>query len=426
MNKRYHVAILVVVALAIFAFSVSFAADVELTVTICCGQQDRLDWIAAVAEEYMALNPGVRVSTINADADQVTTMVAGGAGPDLIWTGQEWGSQMPYFTPLTRFLELNPEFAQDLVPGMTQGFTYLGETYAIPFSASTRAVAYNQELLASAGIAPPDASWTWDDALAIARAVTADANGDGLPETWGIALNWQPWSFLTYGGSIYRDSGRTANILQDVKVHAMQIFQDVWSGKILVMPSGYVGEPASHFDLFAGGRLAMWDIGIFDLPRLRAEAGFAWDVTEFPQLAYGGQLYRGGSWSGEGYALYSGSKHPEEALEFAKFMLSREKLTEIARLGTIMPASIPVLEEVYLTSNPPPANMVAFINPIEYAGAHWAHPAFGRVMQYMFHPVFNTDPPHDGSEPMINIMERAQAGLQRALDEFFETYSAGR
>jgi len=421
MNRRTPCSLVLIamVTLGLIAGSSGLAAEIELTVTICCGQQDRLDWIASVAEEYMALNPRVKVNTINASLEQVTTMIAGGAGPDLIWTGQSWGSQIPYFAPLTHFLETNPQFARDLVPGMTQGFTFAGETYAIPFSASTRAVAFNEDLLASAGIAPPDASWTWDDALAIARSVTHDANGDGLPETWGIALNWQPWSFLSYGGSIYKNNDRDANLMDDVKLHAMQIFQDVWSGNILVMPSGYVGEPTPHPDLFIGGRLAMWDIGIFDLPRLRSEVSFAWDVTEFPQLAYGGELYRGGAWTGEGYALYKGSKHPDEALEFAKFMLSAQKLTALARTGSILPASIPVLEEVYLTSPPPPANLRAFINPIDYAGAPWAHPAFGLVMQYMFHPVFNTDPPHNGSEPMITIMERAQAALQRALDEFY-------
>lgn len=369
----------------------------------------------------MRTNPGVEVTTINASLDEVTTMVAGGSGPDLIWVGQSWGSQIPYLSSLNQFLDRNPDLKDSLVPGMTEGFTFEGETYAIPFSASTGAVAYNADLLAAAGLTPPDASWTWDDALPMARKITKDENGDGLPETWGMSIDWQPWGFLSYGEGIYTNNGRDANLDNDIALEAMQIFQDLWSGNTLVMPSGYVGESTPPEEVFAAGRLGFWEIGIFSLPQLRSTSSFAWDVVEFPQLEFQNRLYKGDSWSGEGYALLNTSAHPEEALAFAKFMMSEDQIVPLAQKGSIMPASLSVLRDVYLAAEPPPANMEAFINALDTAGAPWAHPAFGRVMEYMFHPIFNTDPPHDGSEPMANILARAQEALQRALDEFYAT-----
>lgn len=74
-----------------------------------------------------------------------------------------------------------------------------------------------------------------------------------------------------------------------------------------------------------------------------------------------------------------------------------------------------------LGSKQPPANMRAFVNAVDYELAAWAHPAFGKVMDYMFHPIWNKDAPHNGSRPIETILEESQNALQRALDEFYGT-----
>lgn len=418
MEQRFLTAMVLVSFLALAVGPASGA--VEISVTICCGQDDRWEWLQSVADAYMVLNPGVTVTPLfNVSLDQVNTMVAGGVGPDLIWVGQSWGSQISYLTPLNDFLVRNPSFTQNLVPGMTDGFTYNGRTYAIPFSASTRAFAYNADLFAAHGLASPTSNWTWDEALDMARRLTRSRDGSELPDQWGMALWWQPWAFLNYGGSMYSGDGRTANVDQSVVSRALGIFQDVWSGRTLVMPSGYVGESTAHGTLFSQGRIGFWDIGVYDLAAIRSSADFNWDVVSFPMLEHSGHLYSGGHWSGEGYGLYSGSQYSDEALRFALFMLSAERLVPLVQAGAILPASIPVLQDIFFQTGPPPANLEAMIAAIEDGGAPWAHPAFGMVMDYVFHPIMNQDPIHDGSQPIEYIVAEMQARWQRALDEFY-------
>lgn len=61
-------------------------AKVQISVTICCEQVDRAEWLQAVADAYMKENPNVEVHpVINVGLDKLTTMIAGGVGPDLIW-----------------------------------------------------------------------------------------------------------------------------------------------------------------------------------------------------------------------------------------------------------------------------------------------------------------------------------------------------
>lgn len=413
---------LVFLLLLVMAMAPSIAsAMVKITVTICCEQVDRAEWLQSVAQAYMKANPQVEVTPlVNVTLDKLTTMIAGGAGPDLIWVGQAWGSQMSYLTPLSGLLAKAPAFAQDLVPAMLKGFSYNGVTYAIPFSAATRTYAYNADLLQQMGMQAPAKSWTWDDALRMAKKATQDTNGDGRPEVWGLALNWQPWGFFGYGGSIYRDNGRNAHMNQEVILKATGIFQDVWSGKAGVMPSGYAGISDGPDKLFFQGRLALWDVGVFDVPLLRQQARFAWDVQEPPLLEFDGKLHKGGAWTGEGYGLFNGSKHPEEAFRFAQFMLSKEWLSRLTEQGAIMPASFAALSASFLNSRQPPANMRAFLNAVDYELGAWAHPAFGKVMDRMFHPIWNQDPPHSGSKPMQSILVESQAALQSALDEFYQ------
>jgi multiple sugar transport system substrate-binding protein len=289
--------VLIALVTTVVLFSSVGHTKTTISVTICCGQLDRHEWLTSTAEAFMQQNPSVEVQPLlNMGLGKITTMVAGGVAPDLIWVGTAWGSQLGYLAPLTEFFAKNAAYVRDLVPGMVRGFSFANVNRAIPFSASSRVTAFNPELLQRAGLSVPTRDWTWSDALALAKKVTEDKNGDGIPDVWGMAVYWQPWGFFGYGGSIYKDNGRNANIYQEAVVKAASIWMDLHSGKAGIMPTPYAGITDRHSALFADGRLAFWDIGIFDIPALRQTANFDWDVQEHPVLEHGGQLLRGGHW----------------------------------------------------------------------------------------------------------------------------------
>jgi ABC-type glycerol-3-phosphate transport system substrate-binding protein len=423
MTRRAPAGVWVLALVAIVVtLSATAAAKVKIAVTICCEQLDRHEWLMSTAEAYMKENPRIEIEPLlDVGISKLTPMIAGGVAPDLIWTGQSWGNQMGYFLPLTEFYAKNPAFVKDLVPGMVKGFSFNGVSYAIPFSASSRAVAFNAELLQKAGTQPPSREWTWNEALSMGKKLTRDTDGNGVPDTWGMVLNWQPWSFFAYGESIYTDDGQGANIFQEAILKATGIWLDVYSGKLGIMPSSIVGVDTSAGDLFTQGKLGFWDIGIFEVPFIRERASFEWDVQEFPMLEHGGRMLRGGVWTGEGYGIYKDCKHPEEAMRFAQFMLSRENLSRLADTGAIMPASQSTLATSFLRTTQAPKNLKAFVNSLDYQMAAWAHPAFGNIMSQMFGPIWNQTSAHNGSIPVETLLEASQKALQRALDDFWVT-----
>lgn len=418
--KSRQIFVLLTALVLVAAVFGSAGAKTSILVTICCGQQDRLDWINETAEAYMQLNPDIEVQTLDAGKAKVDTMVASGAGPDLIWTGQSWGAQAAYFTPLNEFLKKDPTFTNDLIPAMLQAFAFGGNYYAIPFAAAPRAMAYNADMLQSLGYARPKASWTWTDAINIALKATKDSDGDGMPNTWGVGLYWWPWDFMGYGDPIFKNNGRDANIDQPVIRAAVDLFMDIYSGRrYKVMPTDYVGySGASPTEVFAAGSMAMLSVGVFDLPNLLASLRQDWDIQEFPLFQWGGDLRKGGSWSAEGYALWNGSKNASEALRFLRFMLDRENTARLARQGGILPASRWAVSEAYLKIKKP-ANMAALVNGIEYQMSTSSHMAWSNISALMWNPIWNTSQGHNGQVPTAMLLEESQRLMQQALDDYF-------
>ncbi len=58
----------------------------------------------------------------------------------------------------------------------------------MPRDITSKVMFFNTELFEKAGVAIPDANWTWDDFEAIARKMTRDLDGDGKTDQWGILL----------------------------------------------------------------------------------------------------------------------------------------------------------------------------------------------------------------------------------------------
>jgi len=395
------------------------AAKKTIVVTICCGQQERLDWINSIAAEYMKLYPDIEVQWLNAGAAKVSTMVAGGTPPDLIWIGQGWAARVGFYYPLDDFFKKEAAFVNDMIPAMLNEFVYLdGKHYAVPFAAAPRAMACNNDMLQRNGFKMPTARWTWTDAVTMALKSTQDTDGDGAPNDWGIGIYWWPWDFMGYGDSIFKDNGRNANLDQPVIRAAIDLYLDIYSGRrYQVMPTKYIGHDINLQNLFVNGNLALYSVGIFDLPAILQNPELTWDVQEFPLFAWDGQFRQGGSWSAEGYAVWNG-ENVVEALHFLRFMLDGKNTARLAATGAIIPASRWAVSEAYLKIGKP-ANLAAFVNGIQYQMSTSAHPAWGDIQTLMWNPIWNTDMSHDGSVPTSMLIEESQRLMQEALDQYF-------
>lgn len=176
---------------ALLAFPAS--ADEKLTfVTWMVDEPGYGDWWREVVSKYESAHPGVTVEmtkVARADyADTMFTMFAGGAPPDIVHLA---AFEYQAFANEGFLEDLDPWLAQSDIPleGWAGQSTceWKGKTYCLMLLYVAYVFAYNDQLLADAGVdtVPSD----WPTLLDAARKATRDVDGDGITDIYGLGVN---------------------------------------------------------------------------------------------------------------------------------------------------------------------------------------------------------------------------------------------
>jgi len=116
-----------------------------------------------LSAKFTAANPGIKVSVnvVSWDTidDKVKTLIATGQTPDIVNKGD-------YSAPAAAGLlykaseMVSPSTLADIVPTFLNNSMYNGVAYAVPDLASARALFYNKDILAQAGVKTLPTTWT--------------------------------------------------------------------------------------------------------------------------------------------------------------------------------------------------------------------------------------------------------------------------
>ncbi|MEW6732175.1 MAG: ABC transporter substrate-binding protein [Acidobacteriota bacterium] len=141
-----------------------------------------------ISKEFERTNPDVRINVTEApqasDARETlytTSLLAGEPTHDLLYLDIVW---TPKFAAAGWLLEINDLLSaaewQDYLPGGLSASTYRDHIYRLPIRSDTGLLYYRKDLLAEAGLAPPE---TFSQMIEIARRLQAP------PRLWGYV--WQ-------------------------------------------------------------------------------------------------------------------------------------------------------------------------------------------------------------------------------------------
>ena len=177
----------------------------------CGGKRERTDgrveiafWHSFVASTVPAFNelvgkfeeenPGIvikaqYVPTGDALVQKLITAVQSRTAPDISWIHADFMDKLveaQAIYPMEEFLSgpdsLSRAELDDIFPSLLQGATWRGTLYAMPMEATSLALLYNRDLFRKAGLDPDHPPANWDELVAIARKLTIDQDGNGLPE----------------------------------------------------------------------------------------------------------------------------------------------------------------------------------------------------------------------------------------------------
>jgi len=315
----------------------------------------RLEAIVAAFQEE---NPGIRVELPTADYESyftaLQTRIAGGDAPDAFELNYE---NFVSYADAGVLMDLESA-APDVVDatayyqGAYDAFSYDGVQYGLPGSFSVVVLFYNRDLFDAAGLDYPDETWTWDDELAAAEALTDSAAG-----VWG---DFQPVQFFEFYKVLAQNGGSFFN--EDMTAATFNSPEGVEAAEWLVSKVGTVTPTVEEMGgqddggLFMDGKIAMWHSGIWMFTAV-GESDINWDIAVEP-----GNVTGASHFFANGVVGSATTEHPEAVAAWLQYLASSEVMVE-QRLeaGWELPAvADEALLAPYLELSPPDNRAAVF------------------------------------------------------------------
>lgn len=203
-----------------------------------------------------------------------------------------------------------------------------GGIYAFPWKTNPEMLMYNIDQLKAAGVVPPRTQAELLDAL---RRLARDTNGDGRNDHWGmwatLKTTWFERFYDFYPLYLANAGGRTLVKNGDV------LFENAAAEQAMELLRHAFAEgwlPKSNFalgrDPFADGTVAMKIIGPWFLKELNdlKVPGLRYDVVPVPAVDSVAASRRFAFADLRSIAIFSTTKHPDEAAQFVAYLTSPE------------------------------------------------------------------------------------------------------
>ena len=328
------------------------AASIEYAIW---GDPAEIDSQTKLVNSFMALNPTITVKVSVADWDsyweKLLTGLSGGAAPDVFAMD---GPLYPDYQARDVLLDLQPFIERDgydLGQLADQGvgvFKTEGGQFGLPRDLNVVALYYNKKLFDAASVPYPDDTWDWAKLIEVGKKLTLDTDNDGKIDQWGLYTETSDmenyWLSLVWqnGGDFFAADGKTTALTTDQAAGGIQFLQDlIYKHKILAEPSVFVETG----DAFEQGLAAMEINGSWLVPTDLA-AGIDLGIAPIPS----GPAGRFTTVNPTGAVVYKGTKSPDAAWEFVKYLTSPAAQEQLMQLKASLPVSKEVLAGPYAAS----------------------------------------------------------------------------
>jgi len=374
-----------VVTQAPAATSTAAAGAEPVTISYAIWDNNQLPAHQQIIAAFEAKNPNIKVTVeVVPWGDYWTkllTAVSGGEAYDTFWMN---GPNFPVYASKGVLMDLQDRITQDNIDmtkypeSLVKLYSYKDHVYGLPKDFDTIGLFYNKDLFDKAGVAYPTGDWTWDDLAKAAEQLSDPANG-----VWGLAVPGEQtgyWNFVYQnGGALLAPDGNSVMVDQPADCEAITFLYDT-------MKAGYMPDAATtasmdqNTQLFPGGKIAMITAGSWAAKSF-STADFQLGVAPLPKKVKQATIIHGLS-----NVVWSGTKHPEEAWTFVKFLGSEEAANILAESGTVIPA-YQGMQDKWVKSMPN-LDLKVFIDAITYSvpyptsskGTEWSDKMFA-VMQ---------------------------------------------
>jgi raffinose/stachyose/melibiose transport system substrate-binding protein len=309
-------------------------------------EPEHMEFYNFVIQEYEKTHPNVKIVMESvADEpykDKIRVLMASGEVPDIYfsWAGEfSWkfarGGQALDLTDAV----MNSDWKDKIILSAVEPYKWQGKIYGVPMRINAKFMVYNKAMFEQYGLQPPT---TWDEFLAVCE--TLKQNGV-TPIAFGDEFPWAASHYIgDFNAKLVDPSVRQADYL--LTAPAEQLFTDpgyveALSRFQLLMDKGYFNEGPngiSHSGArssFIAGKAGMMYIELEEFVTVADGMGAdAFGFFQFPSGTGGKGDQKLLTGAPDGFMVYSKTKHPQEAIDFLKFLTSPEMGKEyVKRLG---------------------------------------------------------------------------------------------
>lgn len=378
--KRRTVLIAPAILAATFWGGMTFAQDKVLHFATWNTSPESIAINQEIATKFEEANPGVKVQVeLYGDGfdDKLTAAMGAGNPPDLMYMWNYpayYQSLMPLDDMIARdAAELN---LADIPSGLMNGGLIDGKTYGMPVGFTTHVIFYNKDLLAAAGVAEPQAGWTWADLRAAAAKLSKPDE-----QIFGFAVDAKPDPFdfeeffWSNGAQYISDDGKVLDGVMNSPEAAevLDMFGDmIKTGEAVALN---IGDQTSGSDLFKAGKLAMmegamWNKGGID------ESGVNYGVAVLP--AFGDKPVKS-TINASGISIAKDTADPDLAWAFVKFFSTPEA---VALRTNDLPIRTSVAESSGMMADPKLAPFFAMLAVADgTVPSFLKNPEWGRIQE---------------------------------------------
>ena len=289
--------------------------------------QSRVENVAMPVIEQFTEDTGINVEfeNIGSSSDYYTklqTTIAGGSAPDVFYPATHIAYALASkgaILPINDLIERDGIDLSQYDPAILDLYTIDDQVYCLPIDNAALVVFYNKDMFDAAGVAYPEAGWTWDDFLETAQALTVDTDGDGRVDQFGVDVFRNYWPMVVWsntGHGLFDDIRNPTEYIgnDEGTIESIQFVADL-TNVHNVMPSDE--DRADISDLFAAGKSAMQVVGHWRVPRYLNAEGINFDFAPLPVGDTGQPVNRA---DGSCFAISRDTDNPEAAWELVKYL----------------------------------------------------------------------------------------------------------
>lgn len=336
MKKTLTIVLVVLLAFSAFAKGATETAKEGETITLEWWTWDTgmIEQNQSIIAAYEATHPNVKINNTVIATDggayktQLSVLAQQKALPDVFMLSsgdiEEWASN-GLVRNLDDLVASDPEIYEKFYKSMFTSLKDVAKTDYLPgfpFAYVSCDLFYNKDAFDAAGLAYPDGTWTWDDFLAAAKALTIDKDGDGQTDQWGYYgygryAEAQAWVFSN--GGVLTDNEKHTFEPNSGALDAIQFMSDLVN-VYKVAPSPKDMSGISYKTIFPNQIAAMFVDGGWFSDDFRKNIGdkFRWGVTRVPVGPKGKAKVTYG-WP-DSYVISPFTTHAKEAWEFTKYI----------------------------------------------------------------------------------------------------------